>query len=765
MLKVIRCARSVRSGQRSSQIAARGLLAAVAATALLAAASASAQGIEQLTPVTEQMLSKPPAGDWLSYRATQNAWGYSELDQINLKTVGNLTLAWVASMEPGVNQGTALVHDGILFLPHPGDYIEALDASTGSRIWTYRRALPTDVKEPKAGGGSSISMSINASATKRFVAIYGDKIYAVGGDHNLYALDAKTGKLLWESVLGDYHEMGTSAGPFIADGKVITLRTCDASFAGGCFVAAHDAQTGKEVWRRYFIARPGEKGDETWNGLPLEKRVHVGAWGVPSYDAELGLLYIGTSVPAPAVEILRGTGDGDMLYSNSTLALDIKTGKIKWYFQHLPRDNWDMDHPYERLLVDVPVTPDAASLFSVNPKIRAGETRKLMTGVPGKTGIVWTLDRETGQFLWARPTVEQNFITEINPRTGRPKVNEDLILKSIDDKYPEACPSFQGGKNWPPSAYSPRTRAMYVPLLNACQRIEVVTKTPRPGDLYGLSFSFIPPADVQTTGLIEAISAETGKTLWKHQQPGRLYGALATAGDLVFSGDTLGRFIALDATNGQVAWATQLNASASGAPVTWTANGEQFVGIAVGGGDFLTGRANQMSGLKNRGTGNLYFAFKLPGAKPNLTPLRPTAAVAPPVSVAAPVPAAQPAPVPAASAKATSASTLSSQKGAQAYAQQCALCHGAEMMGGGPIPGLTGCAFRDRWQTQTIAEFSTRIKQTMPTSAPNTLSDEVVADIVSHWLQANGGSTALAQSTATWSATRVGAVPNLCKPA
>ena len=190
---------------------------------------------------------------------------------------------------------------------------------------------------------------------------------------------------------------------------------------------AHDAATGEELWRRRLIPAPGEPGDETWGGVPYEQRLHVGSWMVPSYDPELDLVYVGTSVTSPAPKFLLGGVDNKHLYHNSTLALDGETGEIRWYYQHL-NDHWDLDHPFERMLVDTAVAPDPDAVAWINPRLQPGETRKVVTGVPGKTGVVYTLDRETGEFLWATPTITQNVISNIDGATGEVTENAEVIF-------------------------------------------------------------------------------------------------------------------------------------------------------------------------------------------------------------------------------------------------------------------------------------------------------------------------------------------------
>jgi outer membrane protein assembly factor BamB len=258
-----------------------------------------------------------------------------------------------------------------------------------------------------------------------------------------------------------------TSGPIIANGKIFSTRGCEFKFSpDGCIITAHDAKTGKELWRRRTIPKPGEPGDESWGGIPDQERRHVGAWMVPSYDAEFNLLYVGTSVTSPAPKFLLAGNDKEYLYHNSTLAIDGDTGRIVWYYQHVV-DHWDFDHPFERLLVDTAVAPDAAEVTWINPRLRPGERRKVITGIPGKTGIVYTLDRQTGEFLWARPTVRQNVVAKIDGATGKVTVNPETTFSAVGETH-FICPSASGGKDFQAGAYSPMINAMYYGLQNIC---------------------------------------------------------------------------------------------------------------------------------------------------------------------------------------------------------------------------------------------------------------------------------------------------------
>ena len=385
-------------------------IAAATALVSLVAPSAGAQSEGAFVPVTDAMLEEPDAGDWLHWRRTQNGWAYSPLDQIDRENVGDLTMAWSRGLQPGSQQGTPLVYDGVMYFPNPSSVTQAIDAATGDLLWEYRRPIPKDIAT-YVGGLETVNRSL---------AIYGGLIIDTANDGYVYALDAVTGELVWETRIVDYEvdPARHSTGPLVAAGRVISGRSCRPHRGPeACVIVAHDATTGEELWRRPLIPQPGEPGNETWGDLAVEDRHHVGSWMAPSYDPELELLILGTSVTSPAPKFLLGGHEKRHLYHNSTLALEVDTGEIRWYYQHL-NDHWDLDHPFERLLVDTAVAPDAEAVPWRNPRIQPGEMRKVVTGVPGKTGLVYTLDRETGEFLWARPTVPQNVIERIDGATG-----------------------------------------------------------------------------------------------------------------------------------------------------------------------------------------------------------------------------------------------------------------------------------------------------------------------------------------------------------
>ena len=325
--------------------------------------------ITDFEPVTEQELLNPDDEDWLIFRRTYDSQGFSPLDQINRSNVADMRLAWVWAMADGTNQPTPLVHDGVMYLANPGNVIQALDAAEGTLLWEYRRQWADDYRSPPLN-------------QLRNLAIYGERIFVPTKDAYMVALDARTGETVWESQIADYHQGFTnSSGALVVEGKVLNgISGCTRFFEESCFITAHDAATGEEVWRTFTIARPGEPGGDSWGDLPLELRGGVDVWNTGSYDPELGLVYWGTAQAKPWVAASRGlTVDDAALYSNSTLAIDPDDGSIVWYNQHVPGESHDLDEAFERVLID---SNGQRLVFSM-----------------GKHGILWKLDRETGEVL------------------------------------------------------------------------------------------------------------------------------------------------------------------------------------------------------------------------------------------------------------------------------------------------------------------------------------------------------------------------------
>ncbi len=567
----------------------------------LAAALPCAAQQGNFIPVNDAILQKPDPADWLMWRRTLDSWGYSPLNQIDRSNVRELKMVWMRGMGPGIQEATPLVYRGAMYLPNPSDLVQAINAATGDLIWEYKRKLPDDVTK------HLIVPSIN-----RNIAIYGNLIIDTSADDFVYALDAKTGKLAWENRIVDYREDSAqeTSGPIIADGKIISGRGCEyKATPNGCIITAHDAKTGKELWRTRTIPKPGEPGDETWGNVPDKDRRHVGTWMVPSFDPELKLIYIGTSVTSPAPKFWLAGNDKKYLYHNSTLALDLETGKIVWYYQHLV-DHWDFDHPFERLLIDTRVAPDPAHVNWINPKLKTGEVRKVVTGIPGKTGIVYTLDRKTGEFLWATPTVRQNVVSKIDGATGEVTVNPETVFNKVGDER-FVCPTSNGGKDFPAGAYSPLTHTMYFPLQNTCATIKALEFQPFTTSLYDISSKNVVAPGTDKIGTVQAINVETGRITWKHERRAGMMSLVATGGGLIFGGDTNGHFLALDQETGKVMWEVNLGSPVTGYPISYAVNGKQYIAVSTGNSLVSSGLNNLAPELHPSNASNI-VVFSLP---------------------------------------------------------------------------------------------------------------------------------------------------------
>ena len=548
-----------------------------AGTAKAVAPLTGQREVKGFVPITEEMLLDPDPADWLMQNRTVDLQRFSPLAQINQDNVGQLSLAWARGMEPGLQETIPVVYDGVMYVANPGDVIQALDATTGDLIWEYRRHLPQDVAQLVAFYEIS-----------RSLAIYDDMVFHAAADGYIIALDARTGELRWETQAHDYKSgRKHTSGVIIADNKILSGRACPESKR--CFIAAHDAKTGKALWRRYTTAAPGEPGGDSWGGLPVELRVHASPWGIPgSYDHVRKLVYWGAANPAPYTRIARHGGNPDAvsrsspaeLYSNSTMALHVETGEVAWYYQHLPGDDWDEDHVHERIMINTRVDPDPDSVKWINPNVSAGENREIVLTV-GEPGGIWALDRGTGEFLWATPfpfDVPEFHISDIDVETGKTHLNWDLVSKSIGETH-ILC--FHNTKGYWPMAYNPENNSVYIPYNDYClqQTSNADTPTgtgpriviPRPG------------ADPDALAGLAKLNVSTGRVELLHtQRAPSMAGTLVTAGNLVFWGDLDRRVRAFDADTGEVLWETILGDSMQNGPITYSVNGRQYVAVLTG---------------------------------------------------------------------------------------------------------------------------------------------------------------------------------------
>ena len=534
-----------------------GVVAALASIATFAGvAQTPLAPFSSFTPVTDEMLLNPRPDDWINWRRTLDGWGYSPLTQITRSNVNELQLTWSWPMLQGAGQTTPLVHDGVMFLPSPSG-VQALDAATGDLIWE----------------------TLRSGIARRNLAIFGDRLFAGTADAHLVALDARTGRLLWDQTIAD-SKLGYryTSGPIVAKGKVVIGMTgCERykeNVHDMCFVSAHDVQTGRQLWRTATVARPGEPGGDTWNGLELTFRAGGDAWIPGSYDPETNLIYYGTSQPKPWASHQRGTGDGAALYTNSTLALDADTGKLTWYYQHLPREEHDLDEAFESVLIN---DGSRRSLFKM-----------------GKVGVLWEIDRKTGRFVRAYDPGYQN-VLDVNPTTGAVTYRPGMIPKpGVELEY---CPGPGGFRNLYPMAYHPVSRALYIPLKLSCTKAVFPAYERKLGggapEGYAADWmrrtSKPHPKDPEHSGDLISIDTRSGAILW-HYRTRMPYttATLTTAGGLVFVGD-LDRYVyALDMSTGQALWHTRLASPPDGAPITYAVRGRQYVAIPTSSGQGAT---------------------------------------------------------------------------------------------------------------------------------------------------------------------------------
>ena len=547
-------------------------------------------------PVTQQMLVNPNPDDWLMYSRTYDAQRYSPLKQINRQNVATLKQAWVHELGNGTIESIPIVYRGVLYVVLPGAGVRAIDGANGNTLWEYKR---------QAG----------ASRTKT-LAIFEDMLFYTAPDGFIVALDTQTGKVRWETKSTG----GFTSGPIVVEGKVLTGRTC-AGRRENCYVSAHDARTGQEVWRFYTAAGDDDPGGKTWGNAPEATR-SAATWGLPgTYDPVRRLIYWGVANPTPNTRAVRHGGNPDAiptfapadLYSNSTVALNPDTGKLAWFYQHLPGDDWDEDYTHERTLFRTPVRPDPKFVKWINPDIPRGQARDVAVTV-GEGGGIWALDRATGQFLWATPfpyDVKNFIISSIDVKTGITHLNTDLIFREPGQRH-VLC--YWNTRSYWPLAYHPGQNSLYIPFADNC--MDMTSAIPAAGDQPGRPEQRVGSVrsgvEMDSFTGVAKINMATGEMtrIYTGRAPGN--GAmLATAGDLVFWGDLGDHFRAFDAINGKTLWETTLQGPIQNSTITYGINGKQYIAVLSGEG-LLTERLMGQVGLKPTRGHNAVHVFALP---------------------------------------------------------------------------------------------------------------------------------------------------------
>ena len=530
--------------------------------------------------LTLKDINYPNANDWTSWRRTPLSHGYTPLNIINKKNVSNLKLSWSLTMAEGSNQGTPLVYNGVMFLTHPDNIIQAINAKNGNLIWEYKYNYK---KGSKTLGGPT-----------RNIAIFKNKIFLATYDAHLIALDAISGELLWKTKKANYEDGYThTSGPVIADGIVVSgINGCERYVKDGCFITGHDPETGKELWRTSTIALSGDPNSKSWGDTPELFRAGSDMWIAGSYDPELKLFYIGTSQAKPWVAVSRGmTPNEAALYTNSTLALNPKTGEIVWYFQHIPGETIDMEVGFERILIN---ENDQKFLITI-----------------GKDGIVWKLNRKNGAFIKLKETIKQDIYSDIDYKYGIVKYRDDIVNSEIDKAF-SACPGIYGGHNWQSASYDNNSNIIVIPLHQLCSDMigRKVDMSEGGGGYGGDSKTYKMPN--KKPGKIIAINSKNLNEIWSYEQEALfLTSALTTKSGLTFIGDLDRKFKAFDTLNGELLWETTLNSAVHGYPISFGINNKQYIAVTTGMGVFRALTSNLSPEIYQPEGGNTLYVFEL----------------------------------------------------------------------------------------------------------------------------------------------------------
>jgi alcohol dehydrogenase (cytochrome c) len=532
----------------------------LAGAALAATLALAAQGVARADEALDRALQND--ANWPMYGRTYDNERYSPLKQINDGNVGGLKLAW--AFQVGAlrsNEASPIVVDGTMYISSSSGpkNVFALDAKTGAIKWRFQPDVAEDVQP-----------YVCCDLDSRGVSYADGKILFSQLDGYLSALDARTGKLLWKSKIVDYKDGETNTSP-----PLIVKNMAIVGFSGGEYgargaIQAFDIATGKELWKTWTIPGPGEPGNDTWKG---DSWKHGGgaAWYVGSYDPKTNTIFYGTSNPAPWNAAVRSTGTSDLgQYTNAgssaTLALDPDNGHIKWEIQSTPAETWDYDGVNELVLADIPINGQKTPVY-----MKAD-----------RDGLFFVANRDTGKLISAEPFVPVNWAKSFDVKTDR-AIEDPAKRPRMDFEAKDICPSWMGGKNWQPISFNPSTGLAYIPSNNMCQDMKLTNVTYRRGMFYlGNDFKVI-PGHGDHLGQLLALDPATQKPAWAINLPLPWNGGtMTTAGNLVFFGDILGVFHALNAKTGHELWRMNLGSGIGAGAVTFAVDGKQYVAVLAG---------------------------------------------------------------------------------------------------------------------------------------------------------------------------------------
>jgi len=520
--------------------------AMAASLVMLASSCAYAQTTEQLVK------GATDTSNVLNYGMGYNLQRFSTLNQINRDTVKNLVPVWNYSFnDDRSEESQPLVYQGVIYVTSHNATM-AVDAKTGKQIWKSKIEYPAETPRIVCCG------IINRGA-----ALYDGKVFRTTLDANVIALDAKDGKELWRQKAADIKEgYSMTVAPLVADGVVIT-GISGAEFGTRGFIDGWDPATGKHLWRTHSIPSPDEPGGDTWKG-DTWKLGGGSTWITGSYDPELNTVYWGIGNPGPFNSAVR---PGDNLYTCSVLAMDPKTGKIKWHYQFSPNNPFDYDSVAEMVLADM--------------NVEGKPTKVLMDA--NRNGFFYVLDRTNGKLLAANPYVKVNWATGIDMKSGRP-IETDVSKDAREGKKVTVYPSILGGKNWEPMSFNPQTGLAYANTLAFGGRYKTEPVTFKQGEWYlGMDLTDLWEWGDGPRGHLKAIDPMTGKAKWEAPADiPRFSGVLSTAGGVVFTGALTGEFEAFDADTGKKLWQFQTGSGIEGQPVTWQQDGVQYVAVTSG---------------------------------------------------------------------------------------------------------------------------------------------------------------------------------------